>query len=100
MACRTFSIFGETTTLEPERAYPLFHLAQVASLEAVMTVYSLFPKAITARTKCGGFTPHHLAAASRNDDVLLFGSLEALVFEILTWSVVGRQPATSGQPNG
>jgi hypothetical protein len=54
-----------------EQAYPLFHFAQAASLESVMILYSLYPKAIAYQTKSGYF-PHHFAAGNRSDDVLRF----------------------------
>lgn len=71
-------LFNEDSTLPTslfailnQKAPPLFHVAQVASLECVMKVYSLNPKAILSKTKCG-YTPHHFAAVARNDDVLRF----------------------------
>jgi hypothetical protein len=54
-----------------QEAYPLFHFAQAASLESVMVVYSLYPKAIFSRTK-SGYSPHHFAAGNRNDGVSRF----------------------------
>lgn len=66
LASSTFSILEHK-----QEAHPLFHFAQSGSLESVMTVYSLYPKAIFSRTK-SGYSPHHFAAGNRNDDVLRF----------------------------
>jgi ankyrin repeat protein len=66
LASATFAILEHK-----QESHPLFHFAQAASLESVMIVYSLYPKAIFSRTK-SGYSPHHFAAGNRNDDVLRF----------------------------
>ena len=66
LASTTFAILEHK-----QEAHPLFHFSQAASLESVMIVYSLYPKAIFFRTK-SGYSPHHFAAGNRNDDVLRF----------------------------